>query len=419
MASSRLRLLIALSAGALSASSPRSAWADESEGARLFREGRALLIAERFAEACPKLEESQRLEPHGGTLLNVAACHERAGRVATAWAEFHDALAAARAEGHADREALARERIRALDPRLPWLTLTVTADVAGEGVRVTFDGAEIGRIAWGKDMPIDPGEHLIVATAPGRVASQRRIVARESEHQIVELSGLAPAPPSGSVEPAEPAPEPPAAPAEPALPSPQAPSGRRWVFEAGIFAAYLNGDLDPAGLDTDPSTVSVTNGTTTASCAAIRCAYALGRQGSLTGGVSLFAGYAAADWLHVGGRVLAGPRLRGGAVFATGPSASLHMWGPLWVGASVFLGSASQSERSGTVKPESGYSLASTDNFSMTASSGPAFGAGFELRAEILHTERGALAIDTQPLFLAGANGSAFLLPLGVSYRWR
>ena len=153
--------------------------------------------------------------------------------------------------------------------------------------------------------------------------------------------------------------------------------------------------------------------------ASIRCAYTLGRRESLAGGVSLFAGYAATDWLHVGGRIVAAPRLRGGAVFATGPSASMHMWGPLWVGASIFLGSASQSERSGTIKPESGYSLVSTDYFPMTAATGPSFGAGFELRAEVLHTERGALAIDTQPMFLAGGNGSAFMLPIGVSYRWR
>src|SRR5262245_57161497 len=78
----------------------------EARAAALFEEGRALFKEERFAEACPKLEESQRLSPSGGTLLNVAACHERLGKVATAWVEFQQALTAARVDGKDDRARL-------------------------------------------------------------------------------------------------------------------------------------------------------------------------------------------------------------------------------------------------------------------------------------------------------------------------
>src|SRR5690242_11600284 len=90
---------------------------DESVAERVFNEGRALMVAGRFAEACPKLEESQRLEPKGGTQLNVAACHERLGKIATAWVEFHDAVVAAKTEGHPERERLAQQRVDALEPR--------------------------------------------------------------------------------------------------------------------------------------------------------------------------------------------------------------------------------------------------------------------------------------------------------------
>src|SRR5437660_1146046 len=80
---------------ALALAHTTTAFADDTEGERTFRQGRALMLEGRFDEACPLLEESQRLEPHVGTLLNVAACHERQGRVGSAWVEYQKALTAA------------------------------------------------------------------------------------------------------------------------------------------------------------------------------------------------------------------------------------------------------------------------------------------------------------------------------------
>ena len=77
-----------------------------------------LMAKEQYGEACPKLEESQRLQPAGGTQMFLALCHEGEGKTATAWTDFNAALSAARRDHRADREKVAREHLSALEPKL-------------------------------------------------------------------------------------------------------------------------------------------------------------------------------------------------------------------------------------------------------------------------------------------------------------
>jgi predicted negative regulator of RcsB-dependent stress response len=61
-----------------------------------FDAARKHLDAGELDQACAKFEASQRLSPAVGTLLNLADCHERAGRTATAWATFRSCATLAR-----------------------------------------------------------------------------------------------------------------------------------------------------------------------------------------------------------------------------------------------------------------------------------------------------------------------------------
>src|SRR5262245_63276914 len=98
---------------------PIRAEAPSDQGAlarELFDQGRALLETKDYERACEKFAESQRLDPGGGTLLNLALCHELSGKTASAWTEFDQALRMARADGRSDREEFARTHIDALVP---------------------------------------------------------------------------------------------------------------------------------------------------------------------------------------------------------------------------------------------------------------------------------------------------------------
>ncbi|HEX3344270.1 MAG TPA: hypothetical protein VHS09_06840 [Polyangiaceae bacterium] len=168
----------------------------------LFDEARHLMLADRFAEACPKLADSERLDPALGTLLNLAVCNEHVGKTASAWAEYRDAESIAKREGRAERVAYAHGHAAQLEPRLSHLVIVGAEGVSTRGLEVLVDGVAVGEAALGDVIPVDPGPHRIEASA----ARKRRwsldvVVGDHAEDRRVVLPALedapvpAPAPP--------------------------------------------------------------------------------------------------------------------------------------------------------------------------------------------------------------------------------
>jgi serine/threonine-protein kinase len=143
----------------------QSAGNDKVAAESLFEEGRALVQAGKYAEACPKFASSQRLDPSPATLLNLASCREKLGQSATAWATYKEAASAANAAGRSDYVATAQRHAEALSPKLARLTIVVPQPV--EGLQVNRDGMQIDRAEWGGSIPIDSGMHIVAARAPG------------------------------------------------------------------------------------------------------------------------------------------------------------------------------------------------------------------------------------------------------------
>jgi len=133
----------------------------------LFDRARELMVAGHYGDACPKLEESQRLDPASGTLLNLADCYEQQGRLASAWLKFLEAATASRAGANVDRETTARDRAAALAGKVPKFVIKVSGDPT-PGLEVRRDGEVVNRNQWGVPLPADAGERIISASAPGR-----------------------------------------------------------------------------------------------------------------------------------------------------------------------------------------------------------------------------------------------------------
>lgn len=192
-----LALSIVCSSRAAMAAGPSGRDAAMAEA--LFQEAQKLMDQKNYEEACPKFAESQRLDPGTGTLLNLAVCHEKQGKVAMAWAEFNDALGEAQRDARNDRVQFAQQHIQAVEARLPKLTVTLSNEAAQiASIHLTLDGNDLGKAALGIATPVDPGEHTVEASAAGKQTFHRTVVLKESEQQKLDIPALENAPAAGS-----------------------------------------------------------------------------------------------------------------------------------------------------------------------------------------------------------------------------
>jgi tetratricopeptide (TPR) repeat protein len=166
-----------------------SAAAAAAEG--LFREGRELMEKGELDKACAKLAESQRLDPSSGTLLNLATCHEKQNKLASAWSEFLSSASLARSQNRPERVAEAQRRAADLEPKVSYLTVVLAEKVPGTTVKI--DDVELEASALGSRIPVDSGERVVVVSAPGRQSATMKItIGAEHDSQTLNVPKLAP-----------------------------------------------------------------------------------------------------------------------------------------------------------------------------------------------------------------------------------
>lgn len=239
------RLSACIAALLLSVSAGRGAFAqssaDKAEAEALFQAGRDLMSAGKYDEACGKFEASQRLDAGLGTLLFLADCYEKAGKLASAWATFREAESIAMGRGDQARGQIAKTRYGALEPRLSKLWIKV-ADGNDPAIVVKRDGEAIPKESWGVALPTDAGAHVIEASAPGKKTWSSTVnIAGEGTDIPVEVPLLEAEPMTPSA-PAAPTAAPTAA-TEPVAPPPSPNGG-----DTQRLLSYVAGGVGVVGL---------------------------------------------------------------------------------------------------------------------------------------------------------------------------
>ena len=169
-------LLLALSA---------PAHAQRAEADAAFERGRVLMKEGNFKEACEAFEASLRFEHTIGTLYNLGLCHERLGKLASAWSELKQVAATDTNKG---RAADAAKRVAALEKRLTKMRLVISEPAPG--LVVERDGLDVTALV-GQEVPVDPRTYSFTATAPGRKTHTTQVaLAREGETIEISIPAL-------------------------------------------------------------------------------------------------------------------------------------------------------------------------------------------------------------------------------------
>ncbi|MDI1445549.1 hypothetical protein [Polyangium sp. 6x1] len=471
-ASRSARLGLFLSA-LVTASLAPLAMADAADAEALLKEGKKLVTEKKYDEACPKIAESYKLSPSPATLLDLALCHEKQGKLATAWGEMLDAEADARKAGRADVEARARGNSKAIEPKLPRVTVSVATNTPG--IEIAIDGQKIDLGALGKGRPVDPGEHKIVASAPGHKPWETTLSLKQAERKSVVVPAL--------VEDGSAAATPDKAPDKPAggdtgaaaqtggttTPSdtktngggavdtnpkekPEEPDdgkgpihrAKRLVVDVGAFGGgqlFLGGgSVDALSALTYEYRITYPLGGEAAeykACDSSACYATVDPAIGVPVGGQVFVGYAVSEKMHVGGRFFGSYLVTGGYSLLVGPALSVRVNDRLWVGGTLVVGFGGQNATINGARgevPSEWSDLNGTDEVELQlsrtipAENETGFGFSFGAAAEVSYTlaefgkgkslTTGSLVVSAWPTFLKTWDGFAIALPIGVGYRF-
>jgi len=165
--------------------------ADMAAARVLGTEGIKLANKGKCAEAVEKLEKAERFYHAPTTLGRLGECHVDLGKLVLGSEELRrvvrEPLPDRPPKAFVEARARAEKVLNATQPRIAYMHLNVAApsDVKPEA---TLDGDAISPAVIGTDYPVDPGDHVIKATAPGYLETSKQFSMKEAEKKDISLT---------------------------------------------------------------------------------------------------------------------------------------------------------------------------------------------------------------------------------------
>ncbi len=157
-------------------------------GAReLFDEANEALVTGRFAEARDLLRESLALAPNAGSAFNLAVALRGTGQTLEAVRVFDSLLEGQYGALSANQRREARRLRRATSGEVAVVHVRATG---AERIEVRIDGARVATTEEGERIEhrVDPGEHVVTASAPRRETAEERVTLDRGGSRVVELA---------------------------------------------------------------------------------------------------------------------------------------------------------------------------------------------------------------------------------------
>ncbi len=145
-----------------------------------FGQALALQTGGDWAGALALLKEVAAVKPTPQVRFNIALCEERLGRLVAALGDYELAGSDAEIEKADQVREEVDSRLEALKARVP--RVTVQRGEGAESATISIDGVSLGDSVVNVPLPVDPGPHVVEATALGylpfkqsfRVVEQQR-----------------------------------------------------------------------------------------------------------------------------------------------------------------------------------------------------------------------------------------------------
>lgn len=167
------------------ATGPNEAASEAPDPERLFREGREAQERGDCKLALKLFLASHRLKLGRGKLINIAVCEKELGRWTEALRRFK--AVSLQIEPSDPRYAFVQQNIAELEAKMPYVRFTRSGTMPADAT-IWLDAALVPSASVGISLPINPGHHVIVVEAEGRVDRKQELVVKSAERLTITVA---------------------------------------------------------------------------------------------------------------------------------------------------------------------------------------------------------------------------------------